>query len=129
MTTLAIIIHEVPHEFGDFAILIKSGFSKWKAVQAQIVTAAVSMLGALVALLAESSDSVGTRTAWILPYSAGCFLYIAMSSILPDLQKEENPRESIKQLICIASGVVIMGLVNRVEVEDFTAIPYIRNFF
>lgn len=85
------------------------------------------MLGALVALLAESSETVGEGTSWILPYSAGCFLYIAMSSILPDLQREDNPRESIKQLLCIASGVMIMGLVNRVEVEDLSVIPYIRS--
>lgn len=83
------------------------------------------MIGSLVVLMAESHDSIGTTTSWVLPYSAGCFLYIAMSSILPDLQQEENPRESIKQLICIACGVVIMGLVNRIELDDLIVIPYI----
>uniref|UniRef100_T1JS05 Uncharacterized protein n=1 Tax=Tetranychus urticae TaxID=32264 RepID=T1JS05_TETUR len=115
LTTIAILIHEVPHEFGDFAILMNSGFSRWKAIQAQIITAAVAMLGALVALLAETNASeVGQRTQWILPYSAGCFLYIAMSNILPDIMKEDNPKESVKQLICITIGVLIMGLVNQI---------------
>lgn len=124
LTTIAILIHEVPHEFGDFAILMKSGFSRWKAVQAQILTAGVAMIGAAVALLAQSNETeVGTRTRWILPYSAGCFLYIAMSNILPDILKEDNPKESIKQLACITLGVTIMGLVNMVE--DISFIPYL----
>ncbi|XP_053214278.1 zinc transporter ZIP13-like [Panonychus citri] len=122
LTTIAILIHEVPHEFGDFAILMKSGFSRWKAIQAQILTAVVAMIGALVALIAESNASeVGKHTQWILPYSAGCFLYIAMSNILPDLMKEDNPRESVKQLICITIGITIMGLVNQLGDISFTS--------
>lgn len=101
---------------------MKSGFSRWKAIQAQILTAVVAMIGALVALIAESNASeVGKHTQWILPYSAGCFLYIAMSNILPDLMKEDNPRESVKQLICITIGITIMGLVNQLGDISFTS--------
>merc|ERR1719470_568211 len=55
-TTAAILLHEIPHEFGDFAILLKSGFDRWEAARAQISTALVGLLGALVALAFESSD-------------------------------------------------------------------------
>lgn len=112
LTTFAIIIHEVPHEFGDFAILMKSGFSKWDAVKAQISTASVGIVGCLVALSADSTEAIGAKTAWILPFTAGAFLHIAMVSILPDLLRENDPWESAKQMFCLASGIGVMALVN-----------------
>lgn len=112
LTTLAIVVHEVPHEFGDFAILMKSGFSKWQAAKAQISTASIGLLGAMTALMVDSLDSIGSTTSWILPFTAGGFLHIAMVSILPDIIREENPVESIKQLLAVASGIAIMAVVN-----------------
>jgi zinc transporter 13 len=112
LTTLAIIIHEVPHEFGDFAILMKSGFSRWEAMKAQMSTASIGILGCIVALSADSAESIGAKTAWILPFTAGGFIHIALISILPDILKEDNAWESIKQLICLASGIAVMALVN-----------------
>ena len=76
ITTFAILIHEIPHEVGDFAILLKSGFSRWEAGKAQMWTASVGMLGALAALSLDSVKSLEARTAWILPFSAGGFLNI-----------------------------------------------------
>lgn len=112
LTTIAIVVHEVPHEFGDFAILMKSGFSKWQAAKAQISTASIGLLGAMTALMVDSIDSFGTKTFWILPFTAGGFLHISLVSILPDIIKEENPVESIKQLLAVASGIAIMAIVN-----------------
>lgn len=102
----------MPHEFGDFAILMKSGFSKWEAIKAQMSTASVGILGAVVALCAESSEALGARTAWILPFTAGGFLHIAMVSILPDLLREKSALESFKQMICLGAGIGVMALVN-----------------
>ena len=78
ITTFAILIHEIPHEVGDFAILLKSGFSRWEAGKAQMCTASVGMLGALAALSLDSVKSLEARTAWILPFSAGGFLNIGI---------------------------------------------------
>lgn len=91
---------------------MKSGFSKWEAIKAQLSTASVGIIGAIVALCAESSEALGAKTAWILPFTAGGFIHIAMVSILPDLLREENPRESCKQMLCVASGIGVMALVN-----------------
>lgn len=110
VTTLAILIHEIPHEVGDFAILLKSGFSRWDAAKAQVSTAVVGVAGAVAALTADSLEVVGkqhdtpawvpvpqggvlladTNTSWILPFTSGGFLNIALVSVLPDLLKEED---------------------------------------
>ena len=56
MTTLAgIVIHEIPHEMGDFAILLRSGFNRWEATKAQLVTGLGGILGASMALYYSSS--------------------------------------------------------------------------
>ncbi|XP_076308271.1 zinc transporter Zip99C isoform X2 [Tachypleus tridentatus] len=112
VTTFAILIHEIPHEVGDFAILLKSGFSRWEAAKAQVSTAGIGILGAVVALCAESAEAVGDKTAWILPFTAGGFLNIALVTVLPDIMSEENPRESLKQIMCIGAGISVMALVN-----------------
>ena len=112
LTTIAIVLHEIPHEFGDFAILLKSGFSKWEAAKAQMSTASIGLVGAAVALTAESADVIDSKTGWILPFTAGGFLHISMVSILPELVREDNPRESLKQILAVASGIAVMALVN-----------------
>lgn len=109
VTTLAILIHEIPHEVGDFAILLKSGFSRWDAAKAQVSTALVGVAGAVTALSADSLEAVDTKTSWILPFTSGGFLNIALVSVLPDLLKEEDPWESSKQLACVCSGIAVMA--------------------
>lgn len=60
LTTLAILLHEIPHEVGDFAILLRSGFSRWDAARAQIVTASTGVMGALTAVaLSGAASPVG----------------------------------------------------------------------
>jgi len=108
LTTLAILLHEVPHEISDFAILLKSGFNRWEAAKAQLATAGVGLLGAMSALSARSSTTVD-QTAWILLFTAGGFINIALVAVLPDLMKEQNPRESIKQLCCMLLGTTLMA--------------------
>ncbi|KAL1423228.1 hypothetical protein MTO96_021211 [Rhipicephalus appendiculatus] len=109
VTTLAILIHEIPHEVGDFAILLKSGFNRWDAARAQVLTAAVGVAGAVTALSADSLEDMDTSTSWILPFTSGGFLNIALVSVLPDLLKEEDPWESSKQLGCVCSGIAVMA--------------------
>ena len=112
ITTFAILIHEIPHEIGDFAILLKSGFSRWEAGKAQMWTASVGMMGAVAALSLDSVQSLEARTAWILPFSAGGFLNIALVSVLPELMNETDPSEAMKQLGCILLGIAVMAVLS-----------------
>ncbi|EDQ91363.1 uncharacterized protein MONBRDRAFT_15186 [Monosiga brevicollis MX1] len=81
-TVVTILLHEVPHEIGDFAILIQSGCSKKKAIWLQLTTAIGALLGTVAGLL---SAELGGLTPFILLFTAGGFIYIATVSILPEL--------------------------------------------
>ncbi|XP_021913799.1 zinc transporter ZIP13 homolog [Zootermopsis nevadensis] len=110
LTTLAILFHEIPHEVGDFAILLKSGFSRWDAALAQIATASAGIVGAVTAVaLSGATSNVESRTSWILPFTAGGFLHIALVTVLPDLLQEENPKESLLHLASLLGGIGIMA--------------------
>ncbi|XP_065214234.1 zinc transporter ZIP13 homolog [Planococcus citri] len=111
-TTFAILVHEIPHEVGDFAILLRAGFSRWDAACAQIYTASAGILGAVTALaFSASASAVEARTSWILPFTAGGFLHIALVTVLPELLDEKNPKESLKQMCSLASGITVMALL------------------
>jgi len=113
-TTAAILLHEIPHEFGDFAILLKSGFDRWEAAKAQISTALVGLLGALLALAFESNNDLETLLMYILPFTAGGFLNIALVSVVPELMEEKRPGPALGQFICVIGGIVAMSLLTMV---------------
>lgn len=118
LTTFAILIHEIPHEVGDFAILLRAGFSKWDATKAQLYTSTAGLVGALTAITCSGvSDEVEARTSWILPFTAGGFLHIGLVTILPELIREPSPRESLKQLSALSLGVILMATLTHLIEE------------
>ncbi|XP_001949211.1 zinc transporter ZIP13 homolog [Acyrthosiphon pisum] len=113
-TTLAILVHEIPHEVGDFAILLKSGFSRWEAACAQVYTASAGIFGALTAIYCSGvSDDVEAKTSWIMPFTAGGFLHISLVTVIPELLLEENPKESMKQYTLIIAGITVMFVMSH----------------
>lgn len=110
LATFAILLHEIPHEVGDFAILLRSGFSRWDAAKAQLLTATAGLLGALVAIGGSGvTSAMEARTSWIMPFTAGGFLHIALVTVLPDLLQEEDRIESMKQFGALILGISVMG--------------------
>lgn len=116
LTTLAIICHEIPHEVGDFAILLRSGFNTRTAAKAQIFTAGGGLVGVVVGLLAEQ---IGHCTSWMLPFTAGGFLYIALVSILPELLESEI--RSLRLVLPLLAGISVMAGVIVVEKKSCSA--------
>ncbi|CAG9865102.1 unnamed protein product [Phyllotreta striolata] len=115
LTTFAILVHEIPHEVGDFAILLKSGFTRWHAALFQILTAGGGLVGAMAAItFSGARNALEARSSWILPFTTGTFLHIALVTVLPDLLKEEDPKESFKQLLALILGIVVMAFVTNV---------------
>lgn len=113
ITTITILLHEVPHEVGDFAILVQSGCSKRKAMKLQFSTAIGAMLGTVISLLAEGLDP--SAVSWILPFTAGGFIYIATVSVIPELLQNCELKQSIKEIFALMAGVMMMVFIAGIE--------------
>jgi len=108
-TTVAVVLHEIPHEMGNFAVLIHSGYSVKKALVYNFISALTAFIGAIVSLIAGSG--INNYSLIFMPITAGGFIYIAGSDLLPELHHETRASHSIRQLIAIALGVFIMVLL------------------
>ncbi|CAH2097160.1 unnamed protein product [Euphydryas editha] len=114
LTTFAILVHEIPHEVGDFAILLKSGFSRWEAAKAQFATASAGLIGAMTAVIFSGArNAIEAKTSWIVPFTAGGFLHIALVTVLPDLLRENDKFESLKHLAALISGILVMAFMTQ----------------
>lgn len=130
-TTVAVFFHEIPHEVGDFALLVQSGFSKRKAMGAQFVTAIGAFLGTFIGIAVQEfggsgSDSgasaqysaglLGTGLSWgdmLLPFTAGTFLYVGTVAVIPELletgkDKTAEVKKTLVQFVAMAVGAGIM---------------------
>jgi len=105
-TTIAVVLHEIPQEIADFGVLLYGGFSIKKALLFNFFSAALAILGALIGLLAVSV--IDGLMVWILPFTAGGFIYIAGADLLPELHKECRTKDSILHLFALMLGIGIM---------------------
>lgn len=115
ITTVTIFLHEIPHEIGDFAILVQSGCSRKKAMMLQLLTAFGAVSGTVLSIyLRGSSDSL--VSSLILPFTAGGFIYIATVSVIPELLEGSNKfSQSIKEIVALLAGVYMMVLIAQYE--------------
>ena len=115
ITTGCILLHEIPHEVGDFAILMKSGFSKVEAAKAQFWTASLGISGAMVALILDSFVAVDSFTSWIIPFTAGGFINISLVTVLPDILNDTKTwRDAIQSTSGVLLGITMMALISQI---------------
>ena len=112
-TTLAIILHEIPQEIGDFGVLIHSGFSKVKALWYNMLSAWVAVLGTVLGLVLK--DFSGNLSAKVLPIAAAGFIYIATADLIPELHKETKMSRSLLQIFSLAAGFLVMYFLTFIE--------------
>ena len=117
VTMVTVLFHEVPHEIGDFAILIQSGFSKRRAMFTQLVTALGALLGCVISLWSVDAYALAeaAQSSWVLPFTAGGFIYIATVSVLPELLEKSSFLLSLFEVLALAAGVFAMYLVALFE--------------
>lgn len=108
-TTLAVILHEIPQEIGDFSILIYGGWEKKKALIFNFISALTAVAGALGVYF--FSKQVSSLVSFLLPFTAGGFIYIAGTDLIPELHKRRKISESMGQFISLTAGLVLMWLL------------------
>jgi len=113
VTSLAVVFHEIPQEIGDFGVLVYGGFSKTKALLFNFASALTAVLGTALTLI------LGSRLLGliplIIPFTAGGFLYIAGSDLIPELHKETNLLKSGVQLLGLLLGISLMVVLSLNE--------------
>lgn len=112
-TTLAVVLHEIPQEIGDFGVLIHGGFTRAKALFFNFLTALTSVIGVILTL--SIGTSIEGVVSVLVPFAAGNFLYIASSDLIPELHKEVNVKRSMLQFLFILFGIMIMMLLLLIE--------------
>jgi len=105
-TTIAVFLHEVPQEVSDFALLLHSGFSKTNALIWNMVSALVAFLGAFAFFAIGNSLEAIEPIA--IAFTAGGFIYIAASNLVPELHETENPGRSAIEFFAVLIGIGLM---------------------
>ena len=111
-TAVAVGVHEIPQELGDFGILVHGGVAPKRALFLNLVSGLLAVLGGLLTLLLASVASVGTL---VLPFTAGAFVYIASTDLFPELHKEPEPGKSLIQVVALLVGVATMVALTALE--------------
>ena len=110
-TTLAVILHEIPQEIGDFGIMLHHGISAKKAVYYNFITSLTSFLGVFTIFLFNYDFS-----SYIIPLTAGGFIYLAATDLIPELHRHDaKVGQSIVQLVFILLGITLMSLLLFLE--------------
>merc|ERR1711902_433976 len=113
ITTLSILFHEIPHEIGDFAILIQSGVPRGKAIALQLLTAVGAVTGCALSLLLGGATEAATTLT--LPFTAGGFIYIATVHVIPELLEGASFKQSVMEIMAMLAGVGMMIIIAQYE--------------
>jgi zinc and cadmium transporter len=106
-TTVAVVLHEIPQEIGDFGVLLHGGFTKGKALLLNFGSALVAVLGVVIVFLLEGG--VENLELILVPIAAGGFVYIAGSDLIPELHKDsDSVWKNLLQLIAFVVGILVM---------------------
>lgn len=111
VTGLAIIAHEIPQEIGDFIILLNAGFSRTRAYVYNLICSLMAVVGGVLGfyMLEDASNLI----PYVLVFASSGFIYIAVSDLMPQMQRRATLRETIPQILLIACGVLLVLFVTR----------------
>ncbi len=114
ITTIAIMLHEIPQEIGDFAVMLQAGISRAKVLFYNILSSLATVVGAMLALF--FSGFISQVSPLLLGLASGAFIYIAAADLIPNIHRETNTRLMYLQTLCLIFGILVIGgLVHFLE--------------
>jgi zinc and cadmium transporter len=102
--------HEIPQELGDFGILVHSGWNRRSAIAWNFASALTFLIGALLAY--ALADHV--EVAYLLPFAAGNFIYIAAADLLPEIKLEERMNDKLETSAAFIAGLALLLVVAHI---------------
>jgi zinc and cadmium transporter len=109
ITTLAVIVHEIPQELGDFGVLVHGGFNKKKALTLNFLTALFAVAGGIIGFI--FAEKISFIRLNLVPFTAGGFIYVSLVDLVPELHRRFSLKESFVQLLLVISGISIFALL------------------
>lgn len=106
VSTLAVAMHEIPQELGDFGILLYGGFTRFQVLGWNFLSALTSVIGAIVGYFLAVHSAYFTKL--LLPIAGGGFIYIAACDLIPELHKQPDIKKSIISILFFILGILIM---------------------
>ncbi len=113
--TVAVIFHELPQEIGDFGVLIYGGFTRYRALLFNFLSASTAIVGVLISNY--FSMSLENFVGFLVALAAGGFIYISASELIPEIQKEKNIGKSMIQFVLFILGIVLIWSLGAVFPE------------
>jgi zinc and cadmium transporter len=104
VTTIAVAAHEIPQEIGDFGVMIHRGVSRTKILLLNVLSAFTSLFGALSLYLLR--DTISPFLPSFLAITAGFFIYIALSDLIPEIHQQEKRRVATVETIILLVGIL-----------------------
>ncbi len=111
VSTLAIALHEIPQELGDFGVLLHSGFSRKRALFWNVMSSLTAIAGGVLGYLL--SHRVETFAAYLLPVAAGGFLYLSAADLVPELKNAKTTKKTLLTTVTFILGILLMVLVKE----------------
>lgn len=111
VATLAIAMHEIPQEIGDFGVLLHSGFTKRKALFYNVLVSLTAIIGGILGYIA--SHTMVSFANMLVPIAAGGFIYIASADLIPELKSVTSTKKTIAIISTFLLGVLIMYFVKE----------------
>jgi zinc transporter ZupT len=105
--SLAVLLHELPHELGDIALLLKTGMGIKRAMYLNLLSSVISFIGMVIGLLLVGYHAYMVR--WIYAATAGIFMYIALCDLLPEIG--EGAKKSLKNTLIYFFGILLGGVI------------------
>lgn len=112
-TAVAVILHEIPQEIGDFGVLLYAGYTKRKALMFNFLSALLAVVGAILTLVI--GGAVPALTPILLAIAGGGFIYIAGTDLIPELHRNCNRCKAAYQLLIMILGIGLMWALILIE--------------
>lgn len=113
VTAIAIIAHEIPHEIGNFLVLLHSGYSRTRALLFNLLSSLSMVAGGVLAW--AGLQALDSWVPALLALAAASMLYVAVADLIPGLHKRPQLRDSVQQIALIAAGVATIWAVSHLE--------------
>ncbi|MES2047187.1 MAG: ZIP family metal transporter [Pseudomonadota bacterium] len=109
VTGIAIIAHEIPQEIGDFIVLLNAGFTRTRAYIYNLICSLMAMVGGVLGyFMLEDAKNL---LPYVLVFASSGFIYIALSDLMPQMQRRASMRETIPQIILVSIGVSLVVFI------------------